>query len=273
MANRGTYATLADLKTDLSIIGTADDARLLARLEEASRQIDDVCHRWFFVWSNTRYFTARNHHYLSVTDLLSIDTSGLATDPDDDRDYDDIWTAADYDLEPANEWPKYLIRATPLGSYRFPSTARGVRIAGQWGYGDGSGATPYVLSTTTIAEDLDASETGIDVASGTPHAVGQTILIGSEQMYITAVSTNTLTVERAVNGTTAATHASGTATYIYQYPRAVSSACRLLAARLHNRPNAPFGVTGSVDLGMIRVNPRDPDIVGPLEPYMLVGVA
>jgi hypothetical protein len=56
-------------------------------------------------------------------------------------------------------------------------------------------------------------------------------------------------------------------------PAPVAGACRLLAARLWNRPNAPFGVTGSADLGMIRVNPRDPDIVGPLAPYMLVAVA
>lgn len=62
-------------------------------------------------------------------------------------------------------------------------------------------------SWTTLAEDVDNSETGIDVASGTGqyfHA-GHRILIPStgEVMLVTGVSTDTLTVTRAQLGTTA----------------------------------------------------------------------
>lgn len=64
----------------------------------------------------------------------------------------------------------------------------------------------------TLAEDLDAVETGIDVSDGTKFIAGQTIKIDTEQFFITAITGDTLTVNtRPHNGTTAATHTSGTA--------------------------------------------------------------
>ena len=62
------------------------------------------------------------------------------------------------------------------------------------------------LFKTQLNEALDASETGVDVDSGAVFKVGQTIQVDSEQMYISAISTNTLTVTRGYNGSTAATH-------------------------------------------------------------------
>ena len=61
-------------------------------------------------------------------------------------------------------------------------------------------------ATSLLAEALDNSETGVDVDDGTEFAVGQVILAGSEQMKITAISSNTLTVTRGFNGSTAASH-------------------------------------------------------------------
>ena len=64
-------------------------------------------------------------------------------------------------------------------------------------------------SGTTLAEALDNSETGIDVADGTKFAVGETIRIESEHMYIQSISSNTLTVKRETDGTDAVTHITG----------------------------------------------------------------
>jgi len=69
----------------------------------------------------------------------------------------------------------------------------------------------FTGASTTLAEALDASETGIDVTSATNLAVDDIITIDSEKMLITAISTNTLTVERDVLGTSAASHDNGTA--------------------------------------------------------------
>ena len=58
----------------------------------------------------------------------------------------------------------------------------------------------------TFAEDLDDSETAIDVTSAANLCVGNVIYASTEDMLITGISSNTLTVTREVNSTTAITH-------------------------------------------------------------------
>lgn len=66
---------------------------------------------------------------------------------------------------------------------------------------------------TTLAEALDASETGVDVTTGSvfPSSGNFRVVVDDEIMLATARSTNTLTVERGAEGTTAATHDTGAA--------------------------------------------------------------
>jgi hypothetical protein len=67
-----------------------------------------------------------------------------------------------------------------------------------------------------LGEDLDVSETGVDLASSTQagwFTAGDVITVDSEKMLVSAVSGATLTVTRGYSGTTAATHAAGTAVY------------------------------------------------------------
>jgi len=63
-----------------------------------------------------------------------------------------------------------------------------------------------MLSGTITDEIINDSETAIDVADGTKFAVGETIRIESEHMYIQSISSNTLTVVRETDGTDAAAH-------------------------------------------------------------------
>jgi len=73
--------------------------------------------------------------------------------------------------------------------------------------------------------------------------VGHTLRIDDEQFFVTAVSTNTLTVTRGVNGSTAATHLNAAVVQAYGYP-IVSEAC-LFQAELHfASKNAPSGISG-----------------------------
>jgi|TARA_R110002020_G_scaffold73987_1_gene189645 hypothetical protein len=64
---------------------------------------------------------------------------------------------------------------------------------------------------TNIAEALDTSKTGVDVESGHGgrFSEGDFIKVDSEIMYVDSVSSDTLTCDRGVSGTTAATHDSG----------------------------------------------------------------
>lgn len=66
-------------------------------------------------------------------------------------------------------------------------------------------------STTTVNEGavFASSDTTLTVAAGGVFAVNDIIYLEDEQMTITAISTNDLTVTRGDNGTTATSHADG----------------------------------------------------------------
>jgi len=79
-----------------------------------------------------------------------------------------------------------------------------------WGAGVWNGVDTDEL-TTTLAEDLDASEEGVDVASATGITTNDFIDIGGELMKVSGISSNTVNVAsgRGHGGTTATTHDSG----------------------------------------------------------------
>lgn len=93
-----------------------------------------------------------------------------------------------------------------------------------WRYDDPAGAARYDCAGSTLAEDLDTTETGVDIVITDNcvwrHAYGDFVItIGGEDMTVTAVGsatgslgsqTQTLTVTRSVNGAVL-THAAGTA--------------------------------------------------------------
>lgn len=62
----------------------------------------------------------------------------------------------------------------------------------------------------TLAEALDNSETSIDMNAGHGISAGEFLTIGSEDIYVNNVSTNTLTVTRGYYGSDPTTHANGT---------------------------------------------------------------
>jgi hypothetical protein len=198
--------------------------------------IDRYTGRSFGVKSETRYFDGALH--LWIDDLLSINASGLKTDEDGDATYENTLATTDYILYPLNKYPKYKIELSNDSNYgSFASGVKqGVQIAGVWGYGDGISATPYLIDTTTN-EALDASEVGVDVTAVTNLSAGQTILVESEQMFIESITTTTITVIRGVNGTTAATHDTAKAIYIYQYPYDVWQCALALSSAVYQNRN------------------------------------
>ena len=61
-------------------------------------------------------------------------------------------------------------------------------------------------STSKADEAMDASETGFDVDDGTDFAEGDVLLVDAELMYVSGISSNTLTVTRGYGTSVAATH-------------------------------------------------------------------
>ncbi len=244
MGEYGTYADVAELKSrlDMDAADTDHDARLLEALEDASRQVDAYCRRHFYVVSATRFYSpTKGREFLFPDDVLQI--TALYGDRDNKRTWLDVWTADDYELYPYNRFPKWAIRRRPGGSYSFPIGESRLKVVGLFGFGDGESATPYRAagSTVTVAT---TDGTAVTASSGAAFKVGNTVLAGSEQMYVTGISGNTLTVVRGVNGTTTAVHAAATA-YIYRYPLEVRTVTLLRAQKSYRRDDAPGGTANS----------------------------
>lgn len=231
--NFGTYSNIADLKNVLGITTTTDDVVMRKMLESASRFIDKWCHRHFYVYSGARYFDGEEN-VLLIDDLLSV--TYFKTDEDLDGVYEKTWATSDYILYPRNTYPKLWAELTGYGDYGsfVQDIKNSIEITGLWGYGDGTSATPYIVDTTLSAAITSTTATTFAITSATNLSAGQTILIDSEQMYIYSISSTTLTVERGVNGTTAATHLISAPLYIYQYPSDIRQACMDLGVSLYS---------------------------------------
>ena len=257
------YLPLEELKRRLDIAETdeGDDPTLRRVLEAASRDVDGRCGgRRFQPYTATRAVTPRWPDEIEVDDLLVVTAlSTLTSNSDGTRTYGDTWATTDYDLEPYDApdvWEPYTrIARNPAGRYAFPIERRGVQISGTWGYWletEASGAT--------LGAALDDSATSVTVSDGARFQRLQTLLIGTEALYVTEIDGNSLTVMRAQHGTTAASHSDAAAISVYVYPAPIVEATALLAARAFRRSDAPLGVVGSDAMGTAqRISSREPD--------------
>jgi len=286
----GTYVDITTLKYSLDPSGgvswtAAETSRMLSVLEAVSRLIDAHTRRRFFVETATKYYdgtvgvgrvvdmySERLTEYdsrLYVDDLLAV--TSIAMDSDGDAAWEDTLAATDYILHPYNSYPKNRIDLDlRQGDYsHWVVGQQAIKIVGQWGYGDGESASPYKAAGATITV-ATAGGTTLTASDGAKFAVGQTILMGAEQAYITAISGNNLTAVRGVNGTTAAVQAAATA-YIWCYPSTVQEATLIQAARIWKRRDTPLGVAGDVALGEMRIGvpvpALDPDVKKLLESF------
>lgn len=233
MADYGTYCSIGRLKSEMRITGSSTDAALLRVLETASRHWDGECGRHFYPSARTLYFDGPPAHvdrwqlWLPV-DVLAVTT--LKLDLDGDRTYETTLSGSDYELVSLREdqqAPYNRIDLKPRGARTvWPSTRRSIELVATCGYSD------ETEPSGTLAEDLDASETAVDMTAGHGLTGGETIKADSEEMYVSSVSTNTLTVVRGINGTTAATHSNGAAVTRRRFARGIESATALRAARL-----------------------------------------
>lgn len=273
MADYGTYASLSLYKTRHGIADTVDDVDILRHLEGASRVVDRHCRRHFYVKTETRYLDASNAARLWLdNDLLAV--TSLLVDEDGDADYENTWKSTDYILWPYTAFPKLAIDAdVRQGDYTgFYGVQKSVQIAGQWGYGDGESATPCIPSGATCTTD-STTNTVVTMSDQSKLQIGQNILVDTEQMYVTALteggSSDTATVVRGVNGTTAATH-TAKPVYVYRYPDDVRDATLMIASRMWKRKDSLYAtVVGNPSLGTMDVHQgMDNDVIKLLAPYI-----
>lgn len=133
-------------------------------------------------------------------------------------------------------------------------------------------------STATLNGALDANSEEVAVSDGSQLNIGEIAKVEFEKMLVLDISGNTLlvdrgwdntkrtthadttavnvhrtfTVKRAINGTTANSHAQGTDIYQYLPPYDVNYLCKQTASLMSRKEDTGYaGKTGSIDLGEV----------------------
>lgn len=260
-----TYASVSRFKDFIrdqgsSDLGQGNDALYLSALESASRRVEGFCHR-----SSTgggfgpRIATNRydgcgenelhlNDDLLSTTAFTVAQATGQAgVSPVVDTDYF-LSGFGNY----ATPYRKIVLHG--MGSPTvFGTGYRTVVVTGTWGYSDTT-----ILSGTTMASGFAASTTAtVFITSASPDlSPGQTLLVGAEAMYLSALDGTNATVTRGANGTTAAVHADASVIYYYTYPEDIVAATLAVALRRLKLRDA--GADGQWGGGQIpATSPRD----------------
>jgi len=237
------YARLGNVKADQAGVSSATvlDDTLVRAIEQVSREFEQEARRQFHSRTATLIFDGVDDagtYDGSVSDLfraprfsrlwLSEDLLTVSTvkvDLDRDGDFEVTLTQdTDFYLWPTNIPPYTPYRALDLSPYSqqlaaWPRGIRRVQIAGTWGY---SNETEDSGLTGTLSNTTSTTLTAATTAAGIIYP-GDTLVIESEQVYVSAVSDTTITVTRAVNGTTAAAH-SAKSLLVRRYPRDVEMA-------------------------------------------------
>ncbi len=296
MVTRHTYASTDDLRDYLAgtsySSGWTSDAVILRRfLEAASTRIDNyVGMQSFGARIETHYYdigrgTLRESPQPSVSGVISgeigvgdmlvavipfedwlIDATTVTNYSGTDRSTSETLSegyANDYWLEPYNSNPKVRLKFNEDSTKSFNAGQQTLAVAGTWGY----------TNDTTVQTDLAAAITDdaaveIEVTNAASLGIAQTILVGTEQMYITGISSNTLTVERGCNGTTSATHLINANVSSYDYPPLVVQACLDLAKiEFRDRDMGVTNIIGTGEQGITRADVSATTILRSLDEY------
>ena len=136
------YATLAELKSYLKIDDSMEDTLLENIVEAASRSIDRIANRRFYLDANASARTFRPQSLLRVIvdDIGSSTGLVVKTDPDETGTYQTTLTLnTDYILEPVNAAQKgrpwTYITIVSGESFSLPTTYRPqVEVTARWGW-------------------------------------------------------------------------------------------------------------------------------------------
>ena len=259
MAAINAYVTLAEFKAHHlpgTATDTSDDGVINILLEAASRKVDEEIIRTFYPRVETRYFDIPDGRQLDVDDdLLEVIT---LTNGDDST-----LASTEYNLVPKNFSPAYALKLKETSAYYWELDSYGntedvIDVSAIWGYHDRYSQRAW-LTGSTVNESLTASDLTITMTSGTLFSAGQILRIENEIMIVSSVSTNDVTVmKRGDNGSTATTHASTTAVYIWQPMTQVKQAVMEMTIGAYKRKHGDnLTDVSTVTAGGVLVTPRD----------------
>jgi hypothetical protein len=275
------YADVNQFKEYFGITTPENDAKFVSLFDVASRLIDKKMERVFYLFEGTRYYDGGGVRVTLDDDVYSF--TSLDVDTDGDGVYESNYTldisgtsqpdAFTYERPRVASWPKVRLEANPWGRYgHFGSGIRAaIKIVGVFGFGNDYPAPAYSDSGETITGNMTASDLTLTSTGDSILSAGQTIKIDSEQIFISAYdpAQKKATIQRGVNGTTAATHSSLAAITLYCYPPAITQACMIHSMRQWKRRESAFqNVVGDANTGITTVyKGLDPDVLEIIKDY------
>jgi hypothetical protein len=253
----GDYTTRAILKSQyLDVTASTDDALLTDIITDVSRQIDHISVRRFAPLIATRaYDTPQNFNAWTL--LLDDDLMTLTTLTNGDGT---AIAAGNYKLTPLNEQVKERLILLKSSGLRFEMSPTSdpegaISVLGVWGYVKDGG---WVNTNGTLQANITDSATSLTATTGKIN-VGDLLKIDDEYVYVTAVTvgaTDTGTIVRAANGSTAAAHTATAILYRWQPDQNISMLCQQAGAAAYRLRANPAGDTIMID-GVSFVTPKD----------------
>ena len=182
------YTTRESLKRAIGLSGNENDEAVDRLIEAASRDVDNLTHRWFIPKTQTRLFRwPATYGVGSVlwmdADLLSVST--LQTKAQNATPT--TISSSDFFLEPNNTNPPYSrieIDLSSTAAFEAGDTPqRSISVAGSWGFSSDT----VSLGTVSSGLSSDATATSMVCSTGSLTSginVGDTLLIESEQLFV-----------------------------------------------------------------------------------------
>ena len=245
--------------TDTSV-DVVDDAVIASILESVARYIDGQTNRKFYPTVETQTYDVPGGRSLVMDDdlleVISV-TNGDGS----------AITSTYYNLYPPNTYPKDEIRLTETSGLFWTNSSTSyeqvIDIAAIFGYRERYTQEGWKL-VTTLNEAVDASETDIDVVAGGYLPTGTIWRVGNEILITKSVSTNTVMVlSRGDNGSTAATHDTGTSVYLWAPQHDIALAFKQIAQNVYRRfagSNAAADENIVTASGIV-ITPRDVPVI------------
>ena len=263
MAAINSYATLAEFK-EWSMpnagVDADDDTLIETVLGAASRYIDSKTLRTFYPRVETRYYSVPdNSRQLKLDDdLLAVIT---LTNGDDTT-----LASTEYNLIPKNNPPHFAIKMKEASSYYWTYDSDGntewvIGVLGIWGYHDYYSQRAWSTgSDINMSTGLNATATGLVVDSVANFSADNIIKCENEIMRATGTSTGTqtVTVVRGENGSTAAAHSDDTSVTIWEPIADIREACLMIAGNYYKRRFGENATSETViTSGGVVITPRD----------------
>jgi len=191
------YSTREGVKAAVGIAGADLDSLIDSYIEAASEDIESFLGRRFIPETAIKYLRwpprIGGGYVLELTDLDLIAVTLLQAAALDSSPT--TIAAADYFLEPVNSGPPYTrieIDQSSSAAFLSGETAqRSIAITGRWGYCEDTKAAG------ALAEADDGSETALDVSDSSLIGVGDTILVGTEAMFVSGKTLKDTTANTA----------------------------------------------------------------------------